>query len=231
MRKKTKYGLIIVALVVILGLGFGIYRDEILGRCYFNKGEKHFEAEEYEEATQYLKTSLRFNPDNPRTHLLLMKTYWGRGLWEEMREERDKIIALGEEAPPIPLVIKDLEDAHITATRSLKAEGWYFQFGSSDTYGWIYDNANLYVSDWNASEPLILCVVIETQDDTIAIQAGDTLEIIYDGRQILTAYLPAITENTDALHVASDGSTYYDENLTQLAQSVPLKPDKEAKNE
>ncbi len=183
MRKKAKYSLIIgVVLIIILGVGFGVYRDEILGKYYFYKGEKCFEAKEYEQATKYLKTSLRFNPDNPKTHLLLMKTYWGRGLWEEMREERDRIIALGEEAPPIPLVIKDLEDAHITTTRSSEKEGWVYtfreaawpggsgiEFGAPD--GGVLDYENIYRDGDTSTVPLPLKFSVGPADIYPEVQA------------------------------------------------------------
>lgn len=230
MRRKTRNSIIvIVVLVVILGVGFGIYRDEILGRYTFYKGEKCFKTEEYEKATKYLKSSLRLNPDNPRTHLLLMKTYWGRGLWEEMKEERDKIIALGEEAPPIPLVIKDLENMYIPEVVGSVLEDWNFSVydgGTTTTttsLGYTYDNRNIF-KDADTSEDGVP-VVLNAEpcgEGKIPIPAGYTIEITYDGGKALTIYLPEIPYVDDIdLYVATDGSTYYGRWLTQPAQLAP----------
>lgn len=228
MRKKTKYGLIIVVLAVILGVGFGIYRDEILGRyaqhCFY-RGEKHFEAEKYEKATKYLKTSLRFNPDNPGTHLLLMKTYWARGLWEEMREERDKIIALGEEAPPLPLVIKDLESMYIATTRSSDNEG-YIIIVEDDliSYGSIADNLNVFNDENTSKNPLpIELYITPSGEDYVNLPADYSVELTYDSGQEITVCCPKVINADDIdLYIASDGSTYYDKWLTKLAQKVPI---------
>lgn len=241
MNKRVRNSLIVIAvLVVILGVGFGIYddalrlprlirdyKDEILGRYAFYRGEKCFKAEVYEKATKYLKSSLRFDPHNPGAHLLLMKTYWARGLWEEMREERDKIIALGEEAPPIPLVIKDLEDAHITIARSAAEHGWVYNFHDYASSAFFteegngqYDNQNVFHDGNSSQEALILMIDAFGDYCAMTVQAGDTLEITYDGGQKLTIYLPQINKQAGQdtyLYIARDGSTYYNEGLTELA--------------
>ena len=150
--------------------------------------------------------------------------------------------------PAEPLKIKDLEDAHITITRSAEEHGWVYVFRDYTSSVFFneegnghFDNQNIF-HDGNSSKTA-LALMIEAYGDACAItvQAGDTLEITYDGGRRLLVYLPRITQENltlqkwggygFVLYVASDGSTYYDERLIQLAQSVPLKPNKEAKNE
>ena len=53
--------------------------------------------------------------------------------------------------------------------------------------------------------------------------AGDYVTITFDGGQTLNVFLPAMTTNEN-LYIANDGSTYYDEGLTQLAQSSTAPP-------
>lgn len=233
MRKKTKNSLIvIVVLVAILGVGFGVYKNEILGRYAFYKGGKYFEAEEYEKATKYLKTSLGFNPDNPRTHLLLMKTYWARGLWEEMGEERDRIIALGEEVPPMPLIIKDLENA-TTTIRTTNNNGWpendatwsvqvirtdlaYERLG-----GIALDNNQEWYEDGTVyDEPRQMVLQLTGEIKPLSTGAENIVVLTYDSGQKLTVYLPEMAKD-EILYIASDGSTYYNRRLTKRAQSAP----------
>ena len=53
----------------------------------------------------------------------------------------------------------------------------------------------------------------------ISIADGKTLTISFDGGQTLTIYLPAVSSGF--LFVADDGSTYWDQNLTNLAKAAP----------
>ncbi len=51
----------------------------------------------------------------------------------------------------------------------------------------------------------------------VIINEGDTITLTYNDGQILTIYLPQIEEYEFTLYLASDGSTYYDKQRTQLA--------------
>lgn len=136
--------------------------------------------------------------------------------------------------PPVPvrsLEIKDLEKAHITTTRCFIERGWVYVF--RDYSGRVffneegngqYDNQNIFHNGVNIENALALCIEIypDGTNQTV-IRAGDTIEIAYDGNQELVVYLPEINiTQSDAgqiyLYIASDGSTYYDKELTRLAQ-------------
>jgi len=66
-------------------------------------------------------------------------------------------------------------------------------------------------------------------DVPVEIAAGEFIEIAYDGGQHLSVYLPEIIISQESgsppnelfLWIASDGSTYFDEDLTQVAQLSP----------
>ncbi|MBD3260050.1 PQQ-binding-like beta-propeller repeat protein [Candidatus Woesearchaeota archaeon] len=52
------------------------------------------------------------------------------------------------------------------------------------------------------------------------ITAGEYITIKYNGGHKLNVYFPNITQDNLILYIAQDGSTYYDANLTQLAQGA-----------
>ncbi|MQY69340.1 MAG: hypothetical protein GH145_00550 [Firmicutes bacterium] len=141
------------------------------------------------------------------------------------------------------LKIKDLEDMYIVTTRSPAESAWdiiacspFSDIGEQDYFGLVRDNSNEY-RDGNPAKRLARVRLAISQDwsgleeEKVAIQAGDRVELTYDGGRRLLVYLPRITQEDltllfDAvyeltLYVAPDGSTYYDEKLTRLAQSAP----------
>ncbi len=137
-----------------------------------------------------------------------------------------------------PLKIKDLEDMYLVTTRSSLESGWAITTISSQGlevfFGQVFDNSNEY-QDGIAAESLQRVCILPGQDRDyewveVDIQAGDRVELTYDGGRRLLIYLPKITHKdlvlnkglyAIVLYVASDGSTYYDAKLTQLAQSAP----------
>jgi len=129
--------------------------------------------------------------------------------------------------PPQPLKIKDLEDAHITTTRSSEEYGWIYKFCDYDrrvffSSNSLFDNQNIFHDRSSSREALALCIVaFPTEAEQMTVPAGDSIKITYDGGQKLVIYLPKmnvpVEEKDVYLYVASDGSTYYDEALTQLA--------------
>ena len=59
------------------------------------------------------------------------------------------------------------------------------------------------------------------------IKAGEIIEIVYDGGQTINVYLPELQGPVKgSVYVATDGSTYWDPALTNLAQSAPNLPAK-----
>jgi hypothetical protein len=73
-------------------------------------------------------------------------------------------------------------------------------------------------------QPVFFCIsqgansLCDIQPDVLA---GDYITITYDVGQQKNIYLPRITSKPTLLWIGSDGSTFYDSALTQLAQSVP----------
>jgi len=140
------------------------------------------------------------------------------------------------------LKIKDLEDMYIVTTRSPSESAWeiraddHFKSVEYPFFGLVRDNSNEYRDGHSAKRPARARLVISQdwsglEEEKVAIQAGDRVELTYDGGRRLLVYLPRITHEDltllfDAvyeltLYVAPDGSTYYDERLTRLAQSAP----------
>lgn len=138
-----------------------------------------------------------------------------------------------------PLKIKDLEDMYIVTPRSSTESGWIILAsdckGAIDYFGQVSDNTNEYL-DGSSAESLLRVRIVVAQDPDLKemevdIQAGDRVELTYDGGRRLLVYLPRITHEDLTLqdwgsyefelYVASDSSTYYDAKLTQLAHSAP----------
>ena len=138
-----------------------------------------------------------------------------------------------------PLKIKDLEDVYIVTTRSSLEEGWAISaaFREVGYFGSAIDNSNEYRDGLSAERLLRVSLRVDQvrvlEYEEVNIQAGDRVELTYDGGRKLLVYLPRVTGEdlifrpdeegglyTFVLYVASDGSTYYDKKLNQLAQSA-----------
>jgi len=131
---------------------------------------------------------------------------------------------------PKPLKIKDLEKANITVPRSSIEEGCEIDiYGTSETltapgsfvlgFGAIYDNQNVFIDLKSSGTAIPIHIWVQESDEGKYMHAGDTIKITYDGGQKLTIYTP---EGWGKVYVATDGSTYYDKDLTKLAQRVPI---------
>lgn len=140
-----------------------------------------------------------------------------------------------------PLKIKDLEDMYIVTTRSSIEHGWVITTsdceGTIDFFGQVFDNSNEYQDGGSVESLLRVSIIInqgyeDLEREDVNIQPGDRVELTYDGGRRLVVYLPKITHKDlifipdpglyeFELYVASDGSTYYDKKLTQLAQPTP----------
>ena len=139
-------------------------------------------------------------------------------------------------AAPVPtpenaLQMSDLESMRITTPRSSVSAGWEFEmldFTGEYSLGNIEDNLNEFVDDEVLPSPQQ--VMISAADFfpwDMNIPAGDTIVLTYDGGQQLTVYLPAIASPPTnwIIYPAIDGSTYWDQALTQLAYGVAKSPD------
>lgn len=140
------------------------------------------------------------------------------------------------------LKIKDLEDMYIVTPRSSIESGWTItaDYGGGlegGGFGDVDDNSNEYYDSLSFKSPQQVSIIVDRDPALkgveIDIQAGDRIELTYDGGQRLLVYLPRITREdfifrpkdetygSPSLYVAFNGSTYYDKKLTQLAQSAP----------
>ncbi len=134
-----------------------------------------------------------------------------------------------------PLNIQDLEDV-TTTLRTAGSYGypnwdpiWNIRIHGEpypdEAFGYVaLDNNQEFFKDNFA---YVSCLVLEFEPfhEPLSIEAGDTVTITYDGGQELTIYLPETPEieyKVLRLYVASDGSTYYDKALTQLACRPPI---------
>jgi hypothetical protein len=137
-------------------------------------------------------------------------------------DDNDGVLDEGVSEPSTTgLALMDIEDASSTiaqnpnnqsfiymGTFNSVALGWYSLYGQA-----FQDNA----ADTALSR---FYYYIDANDcGCISIADGDTLTIDYDGGQVMTTHLPAVSSGY--LFVADDGSTYWDQNLTSLAKAAP----------
>jgi hypothetical protein len=126
------------------------------------------------------------------------------------------------------LRVGDVQGLQVATPRSSVEGGWYFGLGLAsgdildDPYGFVYDNSNVF-ADGSSYTPQPVGLVVGRDSEDFAIQAGDYLVVTYDGGQTKKIYLPEITGGDDRnLYIGSDGSTYWDKELCDLAQSSPV---------
>jgi len=127
------------------------------------------------------------------------------------------------------LEIGDVEGLQIATTRSSMEGGWFFYFGLASTpgvypdgFGIVNDNSNDF-TDGGIYTPQPVGLWVGRDSEDFAIQAGDYVTVTYDGGQTKNVYLPQITGGDDRnLYIGSDGSTYWDRDLCDLAQSSPI---------
>lgn len=170
MRKKARYSLIIgVVLIIILGLGFGVWK------IFF--APKSLKIRDLEN----MRITIQRHPETGD------HTFWMLPLWN--------------------------------------SEGSYIS--TNDTLGYVDDfkGGNVYYDGLALPCLQQVRIAVFVDEGPVLIEAGDTLEITFDGGKSLTAYFPEM-RSEGLLYVATDGSTYYNERLTKLAQKAPV-PSKE----
>lgn len=142
-----------------------------------------------------------------------------------------------------PLMIKDLENA-TTTVRTANNNGypgsdstWDFYFAvypANDGLGTIHlDNNAEWWEDSGITHDPARHLVLELDshiDFPLDWSAGETITITYDSGQTLKIYLPAgedagyVAPDWNRLYVATSGSTYYNQALTNLAYAAPTFP-------
>lgn len=120
---------------------------------------------------------------------------------------------------PAHFLLGDLENLQVTHPRG----DWPYDLvyrlrdaGGSTTWGHIYDRQNTFY-DLAASWSYVRIEAFAHSG--YSPQAGDDLRLTYDGGKDFHIYLPAFSGYLQ-LFVGSDGATYYDFSLTNLAQAA-----------
>ena len=152
-----------------------------------------------------------------------------------------------------PLMVQDMENMQILTPSAPEGGGWAvspwgigcWEMGG-DLFAQVIESPPgdpVYYDGWTSDEPLPLVINIDIDPDLspaelVNVPAGYCVELTFDGGQKKKVYLPHITGDdlidgwiSPDLYVAKDGSTYWDEALTQLAQSakgigITITPDK-----
>ena len=147
-----------------------------------------------------------------------------------------------------PLMVQDMENMEILELAAPEGGGWAVSpwgIGCWDMGGDLFAQViesppgdPVYYDMWASDEPLPLVINIDIDPDLspaelVNVPAGYCVELTFDGGQKKKVYLPHITGDdlidgwiSPDLYVAKDGSTYWDEALTQLAQSAKGKKEK-----
>ncbi len=121
--------------------------------------------------------------------------------------------------PPAHFFLSDLENLRITHLRGHLSYDLVYRLrdaGGSTTWGHIYDRQNKFY-DLAASWSYVRIEAFAHSG--YSPQAGDDLRLTYDGGKDFHIYLPAFSGYIQ-LFVGSDGATYYDFALTNLAQAA-----------
>jgi hypothetical protein len=103
----------------------------------------------------------------------------------------------------------------------------YFSERLGHRQSWGPDGGDAYEDGLNLAEAAPIKIRIQTGanslcgDPPLAITAGQSILITYEGGQSRTIYFPTVVAKEITLYVREDGATYYDAALTQLAQPSP----------
>jgi len=118
-----------------------------------------------------------------------------------------------------------VEGLEIGTVRAEAGNGWFYSFGSVEGGPWspmgiVYDRSNAFTDEGSYS-PRAMVVGVQTEEEEIAIEAGDYVTVTYDGGQTKKVYFPSFSGDEQWLYVGADGSTYWDAGLCELAQGPP----------
>lgn len=132
-------------------------------------------------------------------------------------------VIVGEPPSDVPLYISSIEDVEISEViggGQLTVTLYYSAFGLYGDYEYPTD---IYTKHGTTAEPTRLYLTISGGD--IELPDISHINITYDVDKELTIYLPRISFPsagvTDPLHVADDGSTYNNVEMSNLARGAP----------
>ena len=121
---------------------------------------------------------------------------------------------------PEPFRLTDIEKLKVTHPRGTGKYDLVYQLrdvaGEITSWGHIFDTANRFYDKQAGEGNVLLRSFAHVGYST---QAGDDLLVSHDGGEDTHIYLPVLSGYTE-LYVGMDGSTYYDEQLRQLAQAA-----------
>ncbi len=126
----------------------------------------------------------------------------------------------------LTLDIADIEDLVLGQTRSTDGSGWRWritraELPATDVFGTVFDNADAF-SDGNVYPSQSAALQITRINEDLDIREGDFITVTYDSSQVINVYPPPLTGNIDTYYyIGSDGSTYSDRWLCDLAKAVP----------
>jgi len=124
------------------------------------------------------------------------------------------------------LEMGDVTGMEIATTRSASENGWTYKIGCADDIdgkelGSVSDYSNEY-NDLGGYAPQPVALRIWTDEEWMNITAGDRLVIAHDSGGSATVYLPEVRGADHVavrtLYIGSDGATYNDIGLCDLAQ-------------
>ncbi|MEA1926966.1 MAG: hypothetical protein U9N73_02075, partial [Candidatus Auribacterota bacterium] len=131
---------------------------------------------------------------------------------------------------PAPLKIKTVNDLIINTPRATGPHGWGYAITTAwepgtDVVGWTYDSENNWNGSGSFSPATEVALWIAFSNESVDIHDGDYLELDYEGEsvsEILYIYPPPLNGDVDVYYyLGSDGATYNDRALTDLARAVP----------
>ena len=113
-----------------------------------------------------------------------------------------------------------IEDVLVQSPRGGGLYDLAYQFRDVDdivgSWGHVFDSADIFYPKETGAGDVAIRTFAHAGYST---QTGDSLLVTYDGGLQKRVYLPRLTGYTK-LYVAEDGSTFYDENLSSLAQAA-----------
>ncbi|MEA1927598.1 MAG: VCBS repeat-containing protein [Candidatus Auribacterota bacterium] len=154
----------------------------------------------------------------PHTDWIRFDHNWG---CEESYLRVDYYISTPTPSPsPEPFRLTNIEKLKVTHPRGTGKYDLVYQLrdvtGDITSWGHIFDTENRFYDKQTGEGNVLLRSFAHVGYNT---QAGDDLLVSYDGGEDKHIYLPVLFGYTE-LYVGMDGSTYYDEQLSQLAQAA-----------
>ena len=126
-----------------------------------------------------------------------------------------------------PLRISRIEGAWLSQTRSPGGNGVCWAFYSAentgdDRYHWgsIFDSDAAWLRHTDLDSAPVALLIYQNSHPA-DVRAGDCVAVRYDGGKIVRIYPAPLAGANGTFYVASDGSTYFDPELTRPAGAAP----------